>query len=59
MYFLNTELLYVIIYQHDWFFRMGGIIPPFARDLHEQNIDDVVSTALREAGVTLQVGVCV
>jgi tRNA A37 threonylcarbamoyltransferase TsaD len=38
-----------------FFFRMGGIIPPVARDLHMQNIKDVVDTAMARAGMTLKV----
>ncbi|GAB6033348.1 hypothetical protein CHUAL_013115 [Chamberlinius hualienensis] len=33
--------------------NFGGNIPTFARDMHEQNIDEVVTTALRNANVTL------
>ena len=36
--------------------RLGGIIPPIARDLHEKHIDSVVRQALHTADVSLEVG---
>ena len=36
-------------------FRMGGILPPLARDLHAQNISGVVNDALAQAGIQLNV----
>lgn len=36
------------------FCSFGGIIPPVARDLHEQNIDDVVTRTLQQAQVGLE-----
>jgi len=35
------------------FFSFGGIIPPVARDLHKQNIDNVVTQALQQSQVSL------
>jgi N6-L-threonylcarbamoyladenine synthase len=35
------------------FFSHGGIIPPIARDLHQQHIERLVHDALRLAGVQL------
>lgn len=40
----------------DCLFRMGGIIPPVARDLHEKHIGNVVNLALQRASVKVQVG---
>ena len=33
---------------------MGGIIPPIARDLHAQNISNVVETALKNANLEIK-----
>lgn len=33
--------------------RMGGIIPPIARDLHVQNISRIVDTALQNANLEI------
>lgn len=35
------------------FFSFGGIIPPVARDLHKQNIENVVTQAMQRAQVSL------
>lgn len=35
------------------FCSFGGIIPPVARDLHKQNIDNVVTQVLQQAQVSL------
>jgi Metal-dependent proteases with possible chaperone activity len=35
------------------FFSHGGIIPPIARNLHQQHIEHVVKDALRLAGIQL------
>lgn len=34
-------------------FSFGGIIPPVARDLHKQNIENVVTQALQQGQVNL------
>lgn len=34
-------------------FSHGGIIPPIARDLHQQHIESVVNDALRAASLQL------
>lgn len=34
--------------------ELGGIIPPIARKLHEANIENVVTTAMKESGVKYQ-----
>jgi tRNA A37 threonylcarbamoyltransferase TsaD len=35
--------------------RMGGIIPPVARDLHKQHIENIVDSALKQAGMSIEV----
>lgn len=37
-----------------YFERHGGIIPPVARRLHAENIEEVVTTALKRSGVSLE-----
>lgn len=34
--------------------ELGGILPPIAQQLHEVNIENVVTTAIKESGVTYQ-----
>lgn len=36
-----------------FFFSFGGIIPPLARDLHVENIENVVQSALTNANVDI------
>ena len=35
--------------------RMGGIIPPVARDLHKKHIHNVIDSALKRAGMSVEV----
>ncbi|UYV69284.1 OSGEPL1, partial [Cordylochernes scorpioides] len=42
------------ISQNDIHIRNGGIIPPIARNLHQQNIRQVVDTALQQSGCKLE-----
>lgn len=36
-------------------YRMGGIIPPVARDLHKKHIENIVESALKKAGMSVEV----
>ena len=36
-------------------FRMGGILPPIAGALHQQNIEQVVDDAMKDANMELKV----
>ena len=37
------------------YYRMGGIIPPVARDLHKQHIESVVDMAMKQSGLAYEV----
>jgi len=36
-------------------YRMGGILPPVARDLHKKHVENVVNLALERASVSVMV----
>ncbi|VVC25144.1 Hypothetical protein CINCED_3A019019 [Cinara cedri] len=49
----NRQLFQMTLKCNCRFCSFGGIIPPVARDLHKQNIDNVVTQALQRAQVSL------
>jgi len=38
-------------------YRMGGIIPPVARDLHKKHVEEIVNLALERASVSAAVSI--
>ena len=53
MYNVLSEKIWYPLYST--LFRNGGIIPPVARDLHKEHIEDAVTTALSLAGIGIKV----
>lgn len=51
-------MAYLNIVDHEccYVFRMGGIIPPVARDLHRKYIAGIVRDALDAAAMSVKVG---
>ena len=37
-------------------YRMGGIIPPVARDLHKKHVEEIVNLSLERASISAAVG---
>ena len=39
-----------------FFYRLGGVLPHIAKELHKQHINEVIETALSQSGVQAKVG---